>query len=309
MLARYVHGAGADVPLVWYVTSAVGTATRRYLVGDRQGSIIVATSSGGAPLFVDTYDEYGVPGAGNSGRFQYTGQAWLPELGMYYYKARIYSPTLGRFMQTDPIGYADQFNLYEYVGNDPVNEVDPDGRRKIDVYIWNPRIYPLSVGHVMMTEHNSTRVLTSQFPEYPGEPSVRHGPNIRYPFGATIRAERRLPDVRFVVDVPNDAAFDREVARQVHMPTWDWAPDGCTETHCAFATATALRAGGVDIDNSSALGDILPGPLAAQLRSNPRAHEAPMPNGLGAALPPPQWTPPPPLRHCNSSEEIDCGPD
>ena len=41
----------------------------------------------------------------NTGRFQYTGQVWLPELGMYHYKARIYSPTLGRFMQTDPIGF------------------------------------------------------------------------------------------------------------------------------------------------------------------------------------------------------------
>ncbi len=60
--------------------------------------------------------------------FGFTGQRYDSEIGLYNYKARYYAPAVGRFIQPDPLGYgAGDMNLQCYVGNDPLNMVDPLG--------------------------------------------------------------------------------------------------------------------------------------------------------------------------------------
>ena len=134
ILRRYVPGPGTDEPVVWY--EGAGLTDRRWLHADEQGSIVAVSDGSGNPLAINTYNEYGISGiygqtgVAHYGPIGYTGQKWIQSLGLYDYKARMYSPSLGRFLQSDPIGTAGGSNLYAYVGGDPINASDPSGLAK-----------------------------------------------------------------------------------------------------------------------------------------------------------------------------------
>ena len=154
LLRRYMWGPGVDEPIVWDEGGALSCgapgqgATTRVLHADHEGSIVAYADCWGNQIGVDAYDEHGVPAGANAGRFGYTGQAWIPELGLWYYKARLYSPTLGRFLQTDPVGYKDQINLYEYVGDDPLDGRDPSGLYSCDGSSSQCGVVAVAVGKI-----------------------------------------------------------------------------------------------------------------------------------------------------------------
>jgi RHS repeat-associated protein len=124
VLRCFFNGPGWVEPVLWW--EGAGTGDPRTLHADRQGSIIASvTGAGVASLY--RYGPYGEPGSWGGSRFAYTGQMALPEARLYPYKARAYDPVRGWFLQTDPVGYGDDANLYAYTGGDPVNQSDPTG--------------------------------------------------------------------------------------------------------------------------------------------------------------------------------------
>jgi RHS repeat-associated protein len=125
LIRRYVRGPGIDEPIVIY--DGANAATMTWLYPDERGSITATADASGNPVSLMSYGPFGEPNATTGVSLRYTGQMLDPDSGLYYYKARWYSPYLGRFLSPDPALFVDGLQTYTYVGNDPVDFTDPQG--------------------------------------------------------------------------------------------------------------------------------------------------------------------------------------
>ncbi len=141
VLRRYIVGTIVDDRIASTENGNTSAPPKTYYHVNHQGSVIAMTDSAGNATGCAagvscqrmSYDEFGRLGAGSlaTGQpYRYTGRRFDAETGLYYYRARYYTPVLGRFLQTDPLGYKDDFNLYAYVGNNPTNATDPTGTKE-----------------------------------------------------------------------------------------------------------------------------------------------------------------------------------
>ena len=105
----------------------LATGTRQTFIPDIQGSVLASLDSGTGALAKAGYQPFG-ESASTAGTFRYTGARIDAETnGLYDFRARVYSPMLGRFLQPDPIGTQGGVNLYAYASNDPLNATDVFG--------------------------------------------------------------------------------------------------------------------------------------------------------------------------------------
>ena len=124
--ALLTHGTNMDDPLIRY------SGQSQYYHQDGLGSVVGLTNQNGGTDGAARYDAWGnrIAGTGAVPLYGYTGRE-PDDTGLIYYRARFYDPTIGRFIQRDPIGLQAGLNLYAYVGNNPINFTDPLGLTRV----------------------------------------------------------------------------------------------------------------------------------------------------------------------------------
>jgi RHS repeat-associated protein len=133
VVRKYVYGPGIDEPV-----RMIYNGTKCYYHSDGLASIAEMTDIYGNNLELYGYDDYGNPtimngkgdllsGSYYGNRLMFQGRDRDPDTGLYNFRNRYYSPSLGRFMQPDPARLAGGLNLYSSFYNNPVKYGDPMG--------------------------------------------------------------------------------------------------------------------------------------------------------------------------------------
>lgn len=135
----FVYGLYIDEPVAM-IDETTTTPTYYYYLRDRRASVVALIDATGTKVETYEYTAFGLmtmfDATGTeittnistiNNPYGFTGRRWDTETELWYYRNRMYSAELGRFLQRDPLGYIDGYNMYAYVSNRPFFAVDPRG--------------------------------------------------------------------------------------------------------------------------------------------------------------------------------------
>ena len=128
VVARYEDTQNIDEPLAMLRSGATS-----YYHADGLGSVTSLSNTAGSIANTYTYDSFGrlTNSTGSLvNPFRYTARESDTETGLYYYRARYYDQSAGRFLSEDPITFSGGIDFYPYTHNDPVNLFDPSGMQE-----------------------------------------------------------------------------------------------------------------------------------------------------------------------------------
>jgi RHS repeat-associated protein len=112
-----------------------------WIYKDQLGSLRLASGVSGNSTMKRDYYPFGVDktAAGDQVAYKFTGKELDNGIGLYYFGARYYDPSIGRWIVPDPAGQG--FSPYAYCGNRPLYYVDKDGN-----FFWIPILIGAAIG-------------------------------------------------------------------------------------------------------------------------------------------------------------------
>ncbi len=214
-VARYLHGLNIDEPLAMLRSSVTS-----YYEADGLGSITSLSNSSGSIANTYLYDSFGNSTASTgslTNPFQFTAREH-DESGLYFYRARYYDPSSGRFLSEDPIRFDGGGNFYLYTGNSPLSWYDPFG---LDWIRYTGQVLTLYAGNLGDTSNPLEGCFATSGHQPLQSPKYQHSRSGPLPEGLW-RINLGLDPARVVNTAPDGTSLQGFGVQSLGQVSLDW---------------------------------------------------------------------------------------